>query len=134
MWSTRSRSSKTFSCVSYSFVCSKCLTSSAIRAASPSTCSSVGIGSGMRGAWLNGVRFGYFANCQLAGHPQNFREQSGDAGTEVHSEIVFHRLHCEDVNLLRQYLILMEDVEETFPVVHACGCFDSTGLILLCFG
>src|SRR6266542_3541183 len=84
MWSTRSSSSKTFSCVSYSFVCSKCLTSSAIREASSSTSSSVGIGSGMRGAWLNGVRFGYFANCQLAGHPQNFREQSvGAAGAGV---------------------------------------------------
>src|SRR6266496_5229044 len=130
MWSIRSSSSKTFSWASYSFVCSKCLTSSAIRAASPSTSSSVGIGSGMRSARLNGVRFGYFVHCQLAGHPQNFREQSGDAGTEVHSEIGFYRLHCEDVNFLRQYLKLLEDDEEIFPVDHARGCLDHPGLNL----
>src|SRR6266571_1768148 len=117
MWSMRSS-------------CSKCLTSSAIREASSSISSSVGIGSGMRGAWLNGVRFGYFAHCQLARHPQNFREQSGDAGTEVHSKIGFYRLHCEDVNFLRQYLKLLEDDEEIFPVDHARGCLDHPGLNL----
>src|SRR5436309_6861603 len=101
MWSIRSSNSKTFSCVSYSSVSSKCLTNSAIRAASSSTSARVGIGSGLHGAWLCSVRFGYIAQSQLLRHPQDLREQSSDARAEVHSEIGFHRLHRKDVNFAR---------------------------------
>src|SRR5262249_51167051 len=116
----RSSISKTFACVSQSFDCSKCFTSSATRAASASTSSTLG------GSILYGNHGCSFFHREFTRDAEDFGQQSRNAGRQFHSEISFDRLNSNDKSFRRDRLELLEYHEQIFPIDYAGnGFFDS---------